>query len=265
MYMEYIVVKPKYRDYWNNEGSDFVAYTPGFRNVMTRDRFLAIWSFLHVVDENDPTIDKTDKIYKMRPMLTGLLAKFVFFYNPKMYLSLDEGMIPTKNRLAIKQYIKSKPTKWGIKSFMLCEGDTGYIINAEIYTGKAEMPEKILGAVGNTVVRLLTSCELDNKAHVLVMDRYYNSVTLADYLLNVLHTCVVGTVMINRKHFPKSLKVKALPKRGDSQFLYRKSLTCMIWQDRRLIHFISNYQDPNVVVTGSKRNKDGLALEIPMP
>ena len=36
-------------------------------------------------------------------------------------LSLDEGMIPTKNRLAIKQYIRDKPVRWGIKSFLLCE------------------------------------------------------------------------------------------------------------------------------------------------
>ena len=49
---------------------------------------------------------------------------------PRQYTSLDEGMIPTKNRLAIKQYIKDKPIKWGIKSFLLCESETGYILHA---------------------------------------------------------------------------------------------------------------------------------------
>lgn len=181
LYMEYLIIKPSYRDHWLSEGNDFVTFTPGFRQVMTRDRFLAIWKFLHVVDEEDPSLDKTDKIYKVRPMLNDLLQKFRHYYKPNKHLSLDEGMIPTKNRLAIKQYIKDKPTKWGIKSFMLCEGDTGYILNAEIYTGKAEFVEQKLGAVGNTVIRLLTSSQLDHKAHVLVMDRYYNSVILADY------------------------------------------------------------------------------------
>ena len=46
----------------------------------------------------------------------------------------NEGMIPSKNGLSIKQYIQSKPIKWGIKSFLQCESATGYIVNAEIYT-----------------------------------------------------------------------------------------------------------------------------------
>lgn len=86
--MEYLVIKPSYRDYWKSEGSDFVMFTPGF---------------LQVMDEQDPNIDKSDKIYKVRPMLNDLLEKFKLYYKPSQHLSIDEGMIPTKNRLAIKQ------------------------------------------------------------------------------------------------------------------------------------------------------------------
>ena len=38
-------------------------------------------------------------------------------YSAPFFLSLDEGMIPAKNRLAIKQYIPSKPIKWGHQGF----------------------------------------------------------------------------------------------------------------------------------------------------
>ena len=31
-------------------------------------------------------------------------------------LSIDEAMIPFKGRLRIKQYMKDKPTKWGLPS-----------------------------------------------------------------------------------------------------------------------------------------------------
>lgn len=103
IYMEYLCIKPSYQNYWTNEGSDFVGLTPGFRNVMILDRFLALWSFLHIIDEEDTDIDKTDRLYKVRPFLESLLPKFLPFYMPKQHLSLDEGMIPTKNRLAIKQ------------------------------------------------------------------------------------------------------------------------------------------------------------------
>ena len=75
------------------------------------------------------------KIYKVRPMLNRMLPLFRRYYSPRPQLSLDEDMIPTKNRLAIKQYILDKPVRWGFKSFLLCEAKTGYILNAEIYTG----------------------------------------------------------------------------------------------------------------------------------
>ena len=44
------------------DNSDWLTSTPGFSKVFTRDRFLKIWSLLHCVDENDPNVDKTDKI-----------------------------------------------------------------------------------------------------------------------------------------------------------------------------------------------------------
>jgi len=57
---------------------------------------------------------------------------------PQCELSLDEEMIPTKNALSIKQYLKDKPIKWRLKTFLLCESETEYIVNAEIYTGKKD-------------------------------------------------------------------------------------------------------------------------------
>ena len=66
LYMEYFVIKRSYASYWTSDGKNFIGETPGFNDVMYRDRFLAIWSFLKVMDEEDPTIDKPDKIYKVR-------------------------------------------------------------------------------------------------------------------------------------------------------------------------------------------------------
>ena len=69
---------------------------------------------------------------------------------------LDEGMIPTKNLLAIKQYIRDKPVRWGIKSFLLCEAKTGYILDAEIYTGWVKDRHwSLLGSAGSVVRRLM--------------------------------------------------------------------------------------------------------------
>ena len=129
--MEILIQKDRYSQYWKTKAST-VCQTPGFANVMSRDRFLAIWTFLHCVNENDQAVNKSDKIYKTRPVLDYLLDKFKHFYVPACELSLDEGMIPTKNRLSFKQYIKAKPVRWGIKTFILCDSANGYICNAEV-------------------------------------------------------------------------------------------------------------------------------------
>ena len=96
-------------------------------------------------------------------MLNLLLPKFQHYYHPSQYLSLDEGMIPAKNRLGIKQYVKSKPIKWGIKSFLLCEGNSGYLINASIYTGRNNDINQEIGIVGSVVSDLVTSRRLASK------------------------------------------------------------------------------------------------------
>ena len=129
--MEYFLIKRSYSAYWRSDGKFWIAEHP-FSSVMLRDRFLAIWTYLHIIDERDAAVDKTDKIYKVRPMLDNLLVKFRNYYRPTKHLSLDEGMIPCKNRLSIKQYIKDKPVKWGLKSFLLTDSNNGYIVNAEI-------------------------------------------------------------------------------------------------------------------------------------
>ena len=123
--MEKCVIKPQYESYWQGAGHNFIAHTHGFREVMERDRFIALWGFLHLVNQTDEAVDKSDKIYKVRPMLDRMLPRFCRYYSPRQQLTLDEGMILTKNRLPIKQYIRDKPVRWGIKSFLLCEAKTG--------------------------------------------------------------------------------------------------------------------------------------------
>lgn len=71
--------------------------------------------------------------------------------------STEEGNL---NRfLSIKQYCKDKPTKWGIKTFLLTNSENGYLYSAEVYTGKASDSserEELCGANGNIVRHSLT-------------------------------------------------------------------------------------------------------------
>ena len=80
--------------------------TLGFREVLDYDCSIGLWGFLHLDDQMDEAVSKYDKIYKVRPMIDGILPLFRCYYSPHQQLSLEKGMIPTKNPLAIKQYIR---------------------------------------------------------------------------------------------------------------------------------------------------------------
>lgn len=185
-------------------------------------------------------------------MFDILLPKFRHYFIPKQYLSLDEGMIPTKNTLAIKQYIKDKPVKWEFKSFLMCESETGYIMHAEIYTRKnSGLYVDELGATGSVVVRLATAAGLAQKNHILVMVRFYNSVKLFHYLHNTMGIFAVGTIMCNRKHYPQSMKQtkKALAVSGQHDHTCHENISAVVWTDRKPINFLSSYHDPTDVGT----------------
>ena len=181
--MEKCVIKPGYESYWQGAGHNFIAHTPGFREVMECD--IALWGFLHLVNQTEKAVDKSNKIYKVRPMLYRMLILFRCYYSPRQQLSLDKGMIPTKNRLAFKQYIRDKLVRWGIKSFLLCEAKTG----------SSDQPV-VLSAI-------MENSQVTNKNHMLFMDRFYNSVALFHLLKNELGVLAAGTVMPSRKHYPK--------------------------------------------------------------
>lgn len=261
--MEYSVIKRRLEFYFSRKSGSLFD-TPGYRKIFTRDRFLAIWKFMHYVDEENPATNKTDKLYKVRPLIDYLCEKFQSHYVPRQQMSLDEGMIPAKNRTTLKQYIQSKPVKWGIKSFLLCESSTGYVYNIEIYTGKTSglfLPH--LGATGSLVIRL-ASC-IAGQNHQLFMDRYYNSPALSRHLLTMnIHTC--GTIQTNRKGFPKQLiQQKKVMKRGDHDYLYCDGITVVVWCDRVPLYFITTFHDLSSMSVVNRKNKDGSVVPVSCP
>lgn len=86
--MEHLLIKPRYADYFATSRN--LTVTPGYRSVFTRDRFLSIWKFWHIVDENDINLNKADKLYKVRMFIDHILNKFRLHYHPQQMLSIDE-------------------------------------------------------------------------------------------------------------------------------------------------------------------------------
>ena len=67
--------------------------------------------------------------------------------------SINQHMV--KFRSGMKQYIKSKPIKWGFKFWFRCSSKSGYLYQMDIYLGRKQTSEFNLG-LGEDVVLQLT-------------------------------------------------------------------------------------------------------------
>lgn len=97
-----------------------------FGGVMSRQRFQDISRFLHFSDNKDPRA-KTDRAWKIRPILQVLEKTFKDGYVLGSKIAIDEGMLPSRSRRnPTRTYMKDKPHKWGSKCVMTCCAVTGY-------------------------------------------------------------------------------------------------------------------------------------------
>ena len=65
-------------------------------------------------------------------------------------------MVLFKGRLGFKQYLKDKPTQWGIKMFVLADATNGYVKKIQ-YTGKSSDSNSSDTVICTKVVWDLTS------------------------------------------------------------------------------------------------------------
>ena len=71
--------------------------------------------YLHFVD-NDSVHDVSDKLFKIRPILTAVRNECLKV-ELEEYHSIDEQIIPSKTKYTkMRQYNPKKPRKWGFKT-----------------------------------------------------------------------------------------------------------------------------------------------------
>jgi hypothetical protein len=102
-------------------------------DIMSRNRFDALRRFLHINNNENmkPREDSQyDKLFKVRPFIESLNNNFAKIEQEE-HDSVDEMMIPFKGRSSLKQYVRNKPHKCGVKFFARC-GTSGIIYDFEI-------------------------------------------------------------------------------------------------------------------------------------
>ena len=189
-----------------------------------------------------------DALGKVRPLITLMRHSFLDSYTPKENVSVDEGSCPWRGRLKWRVYNPSKPNKFHMKLFEVCESESGYVIGFDIYTGSTECAQYAEGIVDeemNTttkvVVGLLAYCGLLEKGYRVFMDNNYTSPELFT-LLEVHGTLACGTVRKNRVGLPKALGVTKL-RQGQGVFSWNGPLLALKFHIKQNINMLSTIHD----------------------
>ena len=198
--------KPKLYDYWSK---DLLYQSEVFSKpeCLSRNRFCEILKYFRLCDYSE--LNPNDPIAKVRPF-TELCDKICRnVYMPRKEIAIDERLLKFKGRLGIRQYIPAKRSRYGIKTYVLCEAGTGYAWSFKIHSISSENKTigldienaQHLSCTERIVVHLAR--DLLNKGYHIFVDNFYMSVRLAQYLDNE-KTLVTGTCRVNRG-FPKEL------------------------------------------------------------
>ena len=138
------------------------------------------------------------------------------------YTIVDKQLVSFRRRCLFAQYTPSKPAKYGIKIFWLCDASLPHAFNANIYVGKQPRapPEKNLGY--NVVANL--TAPLQGSRRNVSMDHFFTSVSVARTLLQHRLT-VVGTVGKCKREIPVCIKAAKSRQKKTSVFGFNNQLT----------------------------------------
>ena len=250
-----IVQKPTVRSYFSKKK---IISTPSFSEVISRERFELICKFLHFVDnESFVTYQGPSKLFKIFPVLCHLNSKFQTLYLPMQNIAIDESLTLWKGRLSFVQYLPLKASKFGIKTYELCESTTGYLWSFIVYTGKDTIMESALISPDTPKTEAIVKKLIEpllGRGHTVWMDNFYNSPNLARELKTVHNTDCAGTLRLSRKNVPKEIKEKKL-KKGEIIARHSGPVTVLKWCDKKNVTMLSTYHNDETK-TVSKRGKE---------
>ena len=227
------------------------------RAIMSRLRFLALMAVLHVVD---PVAEEAgQKLSKVESFIDYFKSRCLCLYQPRQNVAIDERMVKSRHRSGIRQYIKDKPTKWGIKLWVLADSLNACVIDFDIYIGKASGRQVSEHGLAYDVVMKLIN-PFFNQGYHLFIDNFYTSITLAKHLFQrgILTT---GTILDTKRDFPPNLKNgKQWAKgraRGSMRWERVPPVLTVQWIDNKVVSLITTSGKANETVQVNRKTRNG--------
>jgi len=121
-------------------------------------------------------------------------------YTPGTGRTVDESLHGFSGMCSFEQYIPNKPSKYGIKAYVLADSKTFYPVTSKIYTGAGTHPPG-LPVPTQAVLDFVPS--VSGTSRNITTDNYYTSIPLAMELKSWKLT-LVGTMKKNKVCIPPS-------------------------------------------------------------
>ncbi|RXN25337.1 piggyBac transposable element-derived 4-like protein [Labeo rohita] len=158
---------------------------------------------------------KSDKLAPIRNIWDKWVERLPLLYNPGPNVTVDECLVRFRGQCPFKQYMPSKPGKYGIKIWAACDSRSSYAWNMQIYTGKAAdgKSEK------NQGMRVVLDMTAGLEGHTVTCDNFFTSYALGEELLRRKMT-MIGTVRSNKPELPPALLSMKNRLRFSSKFAF---------------------------------------------
>ena len=172
--------------------------------------------------------NRKDKLAPIRIIFKKFIEKCKKNYVPSTQMTIDEQLVTFRGRCPFRMYIPSKPGRYGIKIWALCDATNAYLYNAKVYIGKEDGVTEI--GQGENVVKWLSEPVLKAGRNITT-DNFFTTLSLARYLLS-FKTTLVGTVRKNKRFLPPDFQ-SSKGEMGAIKFLFQEKVTIVKFNGKK--------------------------------
>lgn len=217
-----------------------------FRLVMNLKRFKFLIRCTRFDDVNTRESRKVqDKLAPIREFFDLFVTNCKQSYSVGQDVTVDEKLEGFRGKCSFRQYIPSKPNKYGIKIYALVDAKMFYTNNLEIYAGKQpDGPYNISNKPKDVVTRLTQP--LFGTGRNVTCDNWFTSFELVQFLKEK-KLSLLGTVRKNKRQLPPEFVNTKSRAVGSNEFCFTK--------DTILVSYVPK-KGRNVILVSSLHNDD---------
>lgn len=198
---------------------------------------------------------KYDNLAPIREVFSLFVENCKNAYSVGEYCTIDEKLEAFRGKCFFRQYIPSKPNKYGIKLYALVDARMYYTVNMEIYAGKQPAGQYEISNKPADVVKRLSSVICGTGRNITV-DNWFTSLDLANFLLHNNLT-LVGTMRKNKPEIPPEFTQTKTREVGSSLFGFEKNSTLMSYvaKKNKVVLILSTMHHDDAIDETSEKNK----------